>query len=229
MAEFVFAKSEEGFDNHIRNSIRGFDDLCSDIVEISQYFINYNSHNKIVDIGCSTGRLLSEIKKYTPEEIDIIISGVDIDPQFREQFLHNVQSGSFILEDICDYNYKNMKYLQNSSLIISIFTLQFTPFENRKEILKTFYDNIVDGGALIISEKTLATNSRFQEICTFNHYKFKSNNFSYEQIFNKQQTLRSMMKLKTIDEHISDLKEAGFKTVDTFWQNHAFVGFVAIK
>ena len=54
--KFTFADRLEGFDEHIRNSIRGYDDLLSDIVNIGSYFIQDN--HAVVDIGCSSGKLL---------------------------------------------------------------------------------------------------------------------------------------------------------------------------
>ena len=45
----------------------------------------------------------------------------------------------------------------------------------------------------------------------------------------KERTLRHMMKPNTRQELIDMVHDAGFKNVDSFWQNHAFTGFIAIK
>ena len=55
MADFTFAHREEGFDEHINNSIRGYSDLLQDVISLSRYFIENDTI--VLDIGCSTGKL----------------------------------------------------------------------------------------------------------------------------------------------------------------------------
>ena len=57
--KFTFATREEGFDNHIDTSIRGYNDLWQDVVDISQYFVENGT--SVVDIGCSTGKMLKSM------------------------------------------------------------------------------------------------------------------------------------------------------------------------
>mgnify|MGYP001194904524 CR=1 FL=1 len=56
MSDFTFAHSQEGFDEHIDWSIRGYSDLLDDVINLSPYFVENNT--KVVDIGCSTGKRL---------------------------------------------------------------------------------------------------------------------------------------------------------------------------
>ena len=57
---FSFANFADGFDAHIDASIRGYADLIGDCTELSQYFVENGT--TVCDIGCSTGRLLAEIR-----------------------------------------------------------------------------------------------------------------------------------------------------------------------
>ena len=52
MADFTFAHREEGFDEHIEQSIRGYSNLLEDVISLSRYFVEDDT--TIVDIGCST-------------------------------------------------------------------------------------------------------------------------------------------------------------------------------
>ena len=54
MVDFTFAHREEGFDEHIEKSIRGYSQLMDDVISLSRYFIE--DETKVVDIGCSTGK-----------------------------------------------------------------------------------------------------------------------------------------------------------------------------
>ena len=40
MNDFTFAHREEGFDNHIDKSIRGYKELLNDVVSFSRYFVD---------------------------------------------------------------------------------------------------------------------------------------------------------------------------------------------
>ena len=53
MADFTFAHREEGFDEHIEKSIRGYGHLLEDIVGLSRYFVENDTN--VYDLGCSTG------------------------------------------------------------------------------------------------------------------------------------------------------------------------------
>ena len=77
--EFTFGHGEaENFDEHIKKSIRGYDNLLQDVVNLSQYFVEQNT--TVVDIGCSTGKLLQKI--VAKNVIDCEYVGVEIEKNF---------------------------------------------------------------------------------------------------------------------------------------------------
>ena len=55
MADFTFAHREEGFDEHIEKSIRGYSHLMEDVISLSRYFVEDGTN--VIDIGCSTGKM----------------------------------------------------------------------------------------------------------------------------------------------------------------------------
>ena len=59
VGKFTFATREEGFDQHIEQSIRGYSNLWNDVLQLSRYFVE--DHTNVVDIGCSTGKLLTSM------------------------------------------------------------------------------------------------------------------------------------------------------------------------
>ena len=62
MVDFTFAHREEGFDEHIEKSIRGYSQLMDDVISLSRYFIE--DETKVVDIGCSTGKMTKALIDY---------------------------------------------------------------------------------------------------------------------------------------------------------------------
>ena len=64
-ADFTFAHSEEGFDEHIEWSIRGYGNLLSDVINYSRYFVENNTN--VVDIGCSTGKTTQKMLEHNQD------------------------------------------------------------------------------------------------------------------------------------------------------------------
>lgn len=231
MADFTFAHREEGFDDHIEHSIRGYSNLLSDIVGFSRYFVEDNTD--IVDIGCSTGKftemLIEENKDHCSEGNYVgveIAEGffTDLDDRYLSLYgqYPDIQV-NFIKDDIRNYNF------HNCSLVTSIFTLQFMPPRNREEVIRKIYNGLNKGGAFIFAEKTVCNDARLQDMLTFNYYDYKRESFTTEDIMDKERTLRHMMKPNTWDELQSMLTSAGFSKFDMFWKNHMFIGVIAIK
>jgi tRNA (cmo5U34)-methyltransferase len=226
--KFTFASREEGFDNHIDNSIRGYSNLWNDILNISQYFVENDRY--VFDLGCSTGKLLRAMaeqnKTFAPEAKYV---GIEIEEDFSAFFdsLLNPPNVQYWQADV--YEYRNTMLKFETTLVTSIFTLQFMTHAHRQEVFRTVYKMLDPGGAFIFAEKTIATSARIQDIRTFTHYDFKRQNFSDKDILDKEKDLRHMMKPNTRSELIGFCHDAGFRSVDSFWQNHAFTGFIAIK
>ena len=227
MADFTFAHREEGFDEHIEKSIRGYSNLLEAVISLSRYFVEDGT--SIVDIGCSTGKLTKAMIEYNQDHCS---DGNYIGIEIAEGFFKDLENRAkeleeykvdFILDDIrnCDF--------ENCSLVTSIFTLQFMPKKDRLNVMKNIYKGLNDGGAFIFAEKTMCQNALVQDMITFNYYDYKRKSFDTEDIMDKERTLRHMMKPNTWDEIESNLAKAGFSEVQQFWRNHAFVGALAIK
>ena len=222
--KFTFAQRPEGFDKHIDMSIRRYSDLWHDVLKISQYFVEDDTC--VYDIGCSTGRLLNEMADQNTFANDVRYVGIEIEKDFLPE--HNKLSAEkhsleFRNEDIRE------TILTNASFVTSIFTLQFMSRSDRSDSIKHIYSALNKGGGFVFAEKTMSPYSLIHDIRTFIYYDFKREHFDYEDIMTKEQELRHMQKPDTRDDLIQMCKDAGFQQVDSFWQNHSFTGFVAIK
>lgn len=231
MADFTFAHREEGFDEHIEKSIRGYGNLLEDVIAMSRYFVEDGTN--VYDIGCSTGKLTQRMLESNQDHCyDANYIGVEIaegffeDLEKRKENINQLNPWALVdfrLEDIRE------TIIENASLVTSIFTLQFMPKRDRLTVLKTIYDGLNDGGAFIFSEKTICENAVFQDMLTFNYYDYKRKSFDTEDIMDKERTLRHMMKPNTWNELSDMLYTAGFVDVQPFWRNHMFVGAIAVK
>jgi tRNA (cmo5U34)-methyltransferase len=91
------------------------------------------------------------------------------------------------------------------------------------------FNGLIYGGAFVFAEKVYSDNSQIQDAMTFMFYDYKRQHFSDKDILDKEKQLRHMLKPDTYNDLINMCKTAGFKTVESFWRNHNFVGFIAIK
>lgn len=226
MTKFTFAQREEGFDNHIEKSIRGYTNLWNDILKMSEYFVD--DFSNVVDVGCSTGKLLKamiEQNKFAPHAQ---YYGIEVEEDFFKTY------------DDDEKEYYNLTYhrgdvrsfqFDNCNLVTSIFTLQFIPEIDRTDIIRQIYDGLNVGGAFIFAEKTAAEYSRIHEMRTFTYYDYKRQNFTSDDILDKEKQLRHMMKLNTRTELVNKCATAGFQfnKIESFWQNFGFTAFIAIK
>ena len=218
MSKFSF-NTINNFEDHINKSIPHYSVLYDIILSISSYFIKQNTY--VYDIGCSTGKLIHNLS--TNNIKDVTYVGVDISenllPSLKHDNLH------FLNSDIRNENF----YLNDSSLILSIFTLQFIEPKFRLNILKNIYNSLLPKGAFILCEKTYSNDGLLQDIFTFSHYELKLEHFTSEEILSKQKDLRNIMTPYTSIENLNLLKESGFSKIDPFYQSLHFKGWICRK
>lgn len=226
MTKFTFAQREEGFDNHIEHSIRGYTNLWNDVLKYSEYFVE--DYTNVVDIGCSTGKLLKAMIAQNTFAPHANYVGIEVEEDFFKSYDEDEEQFSHLRYHRGDV--RDFRFL-NCSLVTSIFTLQFIQEKERSSIIKQIYDGLNPGGAFIFAEKTIAECSKIQDIRTFTYYDYKREHFTSDDILNKEKQLRHMMKLNTRKELINKCATAGFAfdRIDSFWQNHSFTAFIAIK
>jgi len=118
---------------------------------------------------------------------------------------------------------------KNLSFVVSLFTMQFLPERYRLKLFQKIYDNLIDGGAFLTSEKIFAQNAKVQDMMDNLYYDFKRKSFSEKEILDKEQELRHLAKLTTENLLISQLRSVGFRGIQIFWRNFNFIGVLAMK
>lgn len=214
------------FDSHVRKSVPMYDEFHSMIADLSQWFAEEGTN--IYDIGTSTGEGLKNIVDiHKGKNINFI--GID---ESKDMFneaknrFKDYSNVSFINGDI----YNSDVVINNASIATSILTLQFIPKRKRQAVIKKIYEGLNDGGALIIVEKVIGSNARFDEMFIELYHDFKlQQGFTEGEVFSKSRAIRGVMQPNTVDENLNILTKAGFKDVDIFFKWCNFVGMVAIK
>ncbi len=120
--------------------------------------------------------------------------------------------------------------IQQASVVVLNFTLQFVPLAERAAVIQGIYDGLLPGGALVLSEKICFDNSVMQELMTELHHDFKkANGYSAMEVSQKRTALENILVPETLAAHESRLRQAGFKNVGVWFQCFNFMSLVAIK
>ena len=163
MKEFKF-DTVSNFDKHISDSIKGYDLLDDLIVNICSFFIGKDE--TIVDLGCSSGRLLNRLENLYPDNNYI---GYDIvDKNFM-----NI-TPTLVHEDITKEGFK----IPKCNIVLSVFTLQFLNYTERCTLIRKIYDSLEHNGIFIVCEKTIHDIGIFQNVFTFSNWDYKKQNFT---------------------------------------------------
>lgn len=208
-SSFTF-KNFDGFDDHINKSIPTLSGL--DAIVHRMCYDLAQEHTHVVDLGCSTGRVLRDLEK----RADVSYMGID-----RDMAVAFDDDITFIRGDIVDID------LPKSSVIICMFTLQFLPPHQRKKVMASIYEALVEGGVLILAEKTHADNPRIDTINQTALMQHKTTNFTPEEIVKKQIGISPIMHLRTEAELFKEL--AVYANTTTVWAWGGFRAVVAVK
>lgn len=213
------------FDSHVRKSVPLYDNFHNIIGDLSEWFVEDNTN--VYDIGASTGIGLNNlISHHINKKVNYI--GVDSSAEMLKKARNNLKNCNVTLinGDITNSDIE----IYNASFITSILTLQFIPRRKRIQVIKKAYKGLNKGGALVIVEKVIGNNARFDEMFIELYHDFKlSNGLSEKEVFAKSKAIRGVMSPNTMQENIDILKEAGFKDIDIFFKWCNFAGIIAVK
>ena len=227
--DFVFDEQvAEVFGDMIARSIPGYATMISTLGEFAKKY--YKPDSKIYDLGCSLGGVTFEICEQLRES-DFNLIAIDNSEAMIERL---VQRKSIIggLEDrveiLCEDI--NDSIIENASIVILNFTLQFLPLKYRDRLIKRIYDGLIPGGILILSEKIVLGDENLNDLFVEMYHKFKeSNGYSELEISQKRLALENILIPETISMHKNRLVSAGFRSFEIWFQHLNFTSTISLK
>lgn len=218
---FSFDKVQN-FDEHIGLSIPNYSHIHELVLSLACWFIKSGAN--VYDLGCSTGSLLRKLAAKFPYP-DARFIGYDI----SENLLPEENTRPRISYFNQDITKDSIEIFPNAQLIISLFTIQFLPLRDRPSLLSKIYRSLNPGGGFIWCEKIYLPEGYTQDMFSFAHYDLKRKAFSPDQILDKEQRLREIMRPQTESENITMALEQGFKGAYPFFQSLNFKGWILLK
>lgn len=219
------------FPDMIQRSVPGYATIISMTGTMAERYAQANS--TCYDLGCSLGASTFAMRhKIQQPNCNIIAVDNSADMLQRcQQLLDANKSSEQNSVDVslrCD-DIQNVA-IENASVVVLNFTLQFVPPEQRTTLIKTISDGLLPGGVLVLSEKIHFDNPQHDALMIELHHNFKrANGYSQLEISQKRSALEDVLLPETPATHRERLLGAGFSSVDLWFQCFNFASFIAIK
>jgi len=216
------------FPDMIKRSVPGYDQIINTIGMITERCAKDNTN--LYDLGCSLGAATLSIRRGLNDKIGCQIIAVDNSSAMVErcqQHIHAYKSDipvSVLCDDIC-----NVK-IENASVVVLNFTLQFLTPEKRLTLLTNIYNGLLPGGVLVLSEKFVFDDPISHQILIDLHLDFKrSHGYSELEISQKRSSLENVLIADTVTQHYDRLQQAGFIHNNLWYQCFNFGSIISIK
>ena len=120
--------------------------------------------------------------------------------------------------------------IEEASVVVLNFTLQFIPVEERQTLLAGIAAGMRPGGILILSEKIRFQDPHLEQLNTDLHHAFKrANGYSELEISQKRTALENVLVPEPLATHQQRLRSVGFASCDVWFQCFNFASLVAIR
>lgn len=184
-------------------------------------------YSEVVDLGCSRGDALAPFVRSSDDLVRFV--GVDSSnsmlQEARKRFAGD-ERVTLLRGDLIDFYPAS-----DASLVLSIFALQFVPVVYRQRILRTIYNHLRPGGALIFAEQIDGDTYITKDLLIDTYHGLQTRNgYSAHDIEAERRSLDGFLIPVTAIQYEADfLPDAGFKHVECFWRSLNFAAWIAIK
>jgi len=221
-------KVAEVFPDMLQRSVPGYGLMITNIGILAGRYAQAGS--RCYDLGCSLGAAtLSMRQTITVSDCSIIaVDNSEAMIERGEKLLAVDKSAAVPVEMVCS-DILNIE-IKDASVVVLNLTLQFIPIEKRLDLLKRICDGLKPGGILILSEKIAFDDPEEQALQEDLYHEFKrAQGYSDLEISQKRTALEKVLIPETLATHQERLQQAGFKSVDVWFQSFNFISLVASK
>lgn len=217
----------EVFDDMLTRSVPNYAQVIDMTAQLLGNFLKEGDH--VYDLGCSTGNTLINLaRKLKIKSLKFV--GIDNSPAMvakatlKAEMYSKQDQVQFLEQDINDLQ------IEDGGAIILNYTMQFIRPMLREDFLKKIYTFLRPGGVLILSEKVISHDPALNRNFIDFYLDFKrAQGYSEIEISKKREALENVLIPFSIEENRQLLEQAGFKSIESFFQWFNFISFVAIK
>ncbi len=215
------------FPDMIRRSVPGYGEIIALLGLFAEQYAQPGS--TLYDLGCSLGAATLSLRRRIQApgcRIIAVDNSEAMVERCRENTAHDLATTP--VEVVC--NDIREVAIENASVVVLNFTLQFLPREERLALVQRIHDGMLPGGVLILSEKLRFEPEERQQFQEQLHLAFKrANGYSELEISQKRAALEEVLVPDTLEQHRERLHAAGFSQVEPWFQAFNFASLAAIK
>ena len=215
------------FPDMIVRSVPGYNTIISAIGLLAGKFAQPNS--VCYDLGCSLGAATLSMRDHIVNEHCRIIAVDNSQAMLQHCEKLIAENHSQVNVELQCSDIRNIS-IENASVVVINFTLQFIPINDRQILLDNIYHGLLPGGILIISEKIKFSDPKQQALQAEMHHIFKkTNGYSDLEISQKRTALENVLIPETFKQHQQRLLDAGFNSAEVWFQYFNFTSMLALK
>ncbi len=224
---FTFNESVAGvFPDMINRSVPGYATVVAMTGVLAAQHARPDSN--IYDLGCSWGAsLLSVARKIDHPSCQLI--GIDNSEAMLTRARQNLEEQLGDQRALLQEGNIMDGQLENASVVILNYTLQFIPVKQREALLRRIRSAMQPGDVLILSEKLTLPDPQLNDYLIDLHHNFKrQQGYSELEIAQKRQALEDVLIPETRHQHVERLNQVGFSRCDIWFQCLNFASLIAI-
>lgn len=228
LASFVFDESvADVFEDMIRRSVPGYAMTLSLMPLIAQRYAQAGT--RCYDLGCSLGAGMIALEKGLGDTGAQLV-GIDNSSPMLDRCRANLEKSAIRAPFELHCQDIQEATVENASIVVVNFTLQFIPKGQRTPLAQKIYDALKPGGILLLSEKVNFKDDRVQTTLFDLHHDFKrSQGYTDLEISQKRAAIEDVLITETIEQHTTRIAAAGFAHCETWLQCFNFVSMLAVK
>lgn len=226
--QFAFDSSVVSvFPDMIKRSVPGYTTIIAMTGLLAGRYATCDS--KIYDLGCSLGASTLAMRQHVHHESCEII-GVDNSQAMLDRCRNIIDTDTHELPVTLRLDDIQNAPIEEASVVVLNFTLQFIAPELRDAVIQKIYDGLKPGGIMVLSEKVTFEDPHLDQLNIDLHHQFKSaNGYSDLEIAQKRTALDNYLRPETLNQHKRRISTAGFSSCDVWFQCFNFASLVALK
>jgi tRNA (cmo5U34)-methyltransferase len=228
IVDFAFDEKVAGvFPDMIRRSVPGYETVIALLGLLAERYAQAGS--RIYDFGSSLGAATLSMRRRIAHS-DCRIIAVDNSTAMTERCREILsREPNAIAVDVVCADIRDVR-VEQASLVVLNFTLQFIPPEQRQALLDHIYQGLLPGGVLVLSEKLAFDDEHEEAFQTDMHLAFKrANGYSDLEISQKRTALEQVLVPDSFETHQQRLQSAGFERIHRWFQCFNFASLIAVK
>lgn len=185
--------------------------------------------SRVFDLGCSLGAATLAARR-SIRHPGVSITAIDNAPEMVRRCRQLIaQDNSRVPVDVVEGDINNAA-IDNASLVMLYFTLQFVAPEKRDALISRIHAGLKPGGVLLLAEKLAFEPAVNQSWLDHHHHDFKrAQGYTDLEIARKRQALENVLVPETREAHHARLQAAGFSMVVDWFQCFNFACMAAVK